>query len=202
MSFDTLILAAGRSERMGSPKALLNYEGETLLERILRIAHQTTPGKIGLVCGNVTIRGTLTQAIAEKLSLPISNNLIITEGKSDGHPIDSIRRGLKALQTNHRLLIWPVDMAFGSGELIENLAASFDATENKIARPTHGDKHGHPLLFGRQAVQELHSPLADMGAHGVVHHDPSRIIDIPWKDKRVVHPMNTPEQALQCGLVL
>ena len=42
-----LILAAGASTRMGSPKALLDYGGETFLDRLI--------GLLAGVCGSVTV---------------------------------------------------------------------------------------------------------------------------------------------------
>lgn len=202
MSFDTLILCAGRSRRMGQPKALLEYNGKTLLEHIVETAGQATPGQVVLVCGNTDHSSTLTGQAALKLTYPILNSLIIVEGKSDGHPIDSIRCGIGALPTSNRLLLWPIDMVFGSVELVGQLAASFQENDDRIARPIFNGQHGHPVLFGREARHELTTAMADGGAHRIVHHNPQRLIDIACNDERITQAMNTPQEARRCGVRL
>ena len=202
MSFDTLILAAGRSSRMGQPKALLRYNDQTFLEQIVHRAGQTTPGEVVLVCGHPDAGATLPREAALELTFPILPSLTIVQGKSNAHPIDSIRCGLGVLPAPNRLLLWPVDMVFGSAELIATLASSFQADEDKIARPIHDGKHGHPVLFGHQARHELTTVLADEGAHHVVHHKPARMIDIACNDQRITQALNTPQQARLCGVNL
>jgi molybdenum cofactor cytidylyltransferase len=202
MSFDTLILSAGRSRRMGQPKALLLYHGKTLLEHIVDTAGQATPGKVVLVCGHADAGSTLTRKTALELTYPIWSSLIIVEGKSDAHPIDSIRCGIGALPTHNRLLLWPVDMVFGSIELVGELSTSFQENDDKIARPIFNGQHGHPVLFGREARQQLTTAMADEGAHRIVHHNPGRLIDIPCNDERITQAMNTPQEARLRGLSL
>jgi len=200
MSFDTLILSAGRSSRMGQPKALLQYDGKTLLEHIVYRASQCTPGQVVIVCGHTDTASTLTQKMALSIARPILDSVVVVEGKSDGQPIDSIRCGLNVLPTPKRLLLWPVDMVFGSLNLVGRLSSSFLEDDDKIARPIYDRKHGHPVLFGKQARYELGTALADQGAHHVVHRNSKRLIDIEYGDKRIIQAMNTPQEARLCGV--
>ena len=54
MSFSTLILSAGRSSRMGQPKAWLRYQGEPFLQRLVRVSLAAGSRQIIIVVGAET----------------------------------------------------------------------------------------------------------------------------------------------------
>ena len=201
MSFSTLILAAGKSQRMGHPKAWLQYKGESLLERILHAAQQSSTTSISIVVGAYENSPWVTQRDVQAI-LPDSPlcPISVVVGEPHKTPIDSIRRGISSLPPNRRMLLWPIDYPFAPPELIHKIELSFDDDTNHIARPVVDNRHGHPVLFGRQAVRELMDSSGDAGAHQVVHLDEKRIIDIPWDDERVAISINTPEQAQQVNI--
>jgi len=207
MSFVSLILSAGKSSRMGSPKAWLRYQAETLLERMIRLSLEAEAQKILVVLGaendSPEYPGLLSQS-AVKHTLPTNtlDNITFAIGSPLESPIESIRRGLTALDFRTRVLLWPVDCPFASRDLLETLRDSFEPNADCIARPAIAHKHGHPVLFGIPAVAELQSPVADNGARGVVRRLPERIIDIAHSDPKILANLNTPAEAAEIGIQL
>ena len=203
MSFSTIILSAGRSSRMGQPKAWLRYQGEPFLQRLVRVSLESGSHQIIIVAGAETGETLVSRETLEATLPPhLSAATTITIGCPSQTPIDSIRQGLDALNEAHRLLLWPIDCPFADTALVKQLANSFLPTKDAIARPCVEGRHGHPVLFGTAATVELQSPLADTGAHHVVRRAPTRLLDIPCHDTRVVADLNTPAQARALGVTL
>lgn len=203
MSFSTLILSAGRSSRMGQPKAWLRYQGEPFLQRLVRVSLEAGSQEIIIVAGAETGEALVSrETLLTTLPAPLSAATTVTIGCPSQTPIDSIRQGLGALTGAHRLLLWPIDCPFAETALVRQLAGAFLPTEDAIARPCVEGRHGHPVLFGRAAFEELKSPLADTGAHHVVRRDLNRLLDVPCSDARVVADLNTPAEARALGVSL
>ena len=85
MSAGGIILCGGRSTRMGSPKALLPFGAETMLQRVVRL--------LETVVSPIVVVG------APRQSLPdLPADVIITRDEREGRgPLEGLRTGLKAL---------------------------------------------------------------------------------------------------------
>ena len=203
MTVTALILAAGRSRRMGYPKAFLEHDGEPLICRIVRIALAAGVAEAVVVIGTeddpalASRRTALSLLSARGLANPA--HVTLACGEPDLQPIASIRAGLRAARSGDAMLLWPVDHPFATVELVRDLLAALDAP-SRIVRPTVTGRGGHPVLFGAAVVPELCDPIADQGAHAVVHRDPARLICIPAVDVRLVAALNTPDQAASLGI--
>ena len=80
-----VVLCGGRSTRMGSPKALLPFGGETMLQRVVRL--------LGAVVSPLVVVAAPDQALPE---LPAS--VIVTRDEREGRgPLEGLRAGLTAL---------------------------------------------------------------------------------------------------------
>ena len=181
---------------MGQPKAWLRMDGEHLLTRLVRLSVEAGANQVVVVTGSLTDPALVTPAqIQERLPKELAVRVQTTVGRPTHSPIESIREGLNQVPPSHRLLLWPIDCPFADSSLLHRLLTSFKSDENYIARPTFAVKHGHPILLGQTAHRELHSSIADHGAHGVVRRVPNRLIDVRIEDPRLVADLNTPDQA-------
>jgi len=83
-----IVLCGGKSTRMGSPKALLPFGGETMLQRVVRL--------LGTVVSPIVVVAAPDQPLP---ALP--DGVIVTRDEREGRgPLEALRAGLKALPAN------------------------------------------------------------------------------------------------------
>lgn len=201
MSLTALVLSAGRSRRMGTPKARLLLNGTPLLSHILAQAAQVAD-QLLVVVGSDADPALTTRAEATLALTPWSGRLrtAVIIGCPAGQPIDSIRAGLTAIDQGNHLLLWPVDHPFADAPLLKALVRAHANRPDRIAEPRSSGKGGHPVLVGAGLVAEFSTHTADVGARGVIRRIPQRIVAVDCLDPRLVAELNTPAQAAALGV--
>src|SRR5690348_12376357 len=135
------ILAAGESRRMGSPKALLDYRGETLVDHLSDIVRHPRIGVVRVVLGAKAeeIRGRIRVDPAA---------IVVNEGWESGQ-LSSIHAAIRSLPGGETegLMLCAVDHPLIARETIARLIAEFDASGKAIALPTYKGRRGHPVIF-------------------------------------------------------
>src|SRR5438105_2241528 len=131
-----IVLAAGKSERMGRPKALLPIRGTTFLENILSAISQSS------IEHTVVVVGHHRNEIAERLDLP---DVVFNPDYEQGM-ITSFQAGIRALPPGTRgALLFLVDHPIVESATIESLVAAF--VPGRIVLPVFEGRRGHPVLF-------------------------------------------------------
>ena len=181
------VLAAGASIRMGSPKALLEFEGRTFLRSILdALADLGLQRLVALghdadkILAQHDLRGVTT----------------VTNQHLAHGPIGSIRASIQAVEDIpvKGLLVWPVDFPHVKLNTARKLIDCFQADDGPaIAIPTFEGKGGHPVIFGKQTFEELMAVPESEGARSVVHRVRGRVARIAVADRAVTDCINTPE---------
>jgi molybdenum cofactor cytidylyltransferase len=141
-----VVLAAGKGERLGGNKALVEVGGSPALIRILRAAADAGLDSPVVVVGHAAGRvRALIDAAAQ--DLPVR---IVTNPDPDRGQTSSVQCGLRALAaTAAAALVWPVDHPLvTSADLIAITAATLDPAA-AVVLPTHGGRNGHPVLLRR-----------------------------------------------------
>jgi molybdenum cofactor cytidylyltransferase len=187
MSVPAIILAAGASRRMGSPKPLLPLGSGTFLTAIVDTLHQADIEKVLLVLGAdvAAIRPTLSW---------FHGSIVLNRGWERG-PLSSIITGLDALaQTSPSgVLVWPVDHPLVSTATIRALIDAFERTRQPIVVPTLHTRRGHPTLFGASLFPDLRSAPPDKGAREVLRKHPGSVCEVPVEDEGITLNIDTPE---------
>ena len=170
-----LILAAGNSSRLGSPKQLIEFEGQTLIERITETALSISEEILIVLGGN-------SELILPKLER--FNNVISTIYNPDWKEGmgTSIRIGVEKLAENSDLIIILLaDQPFISKVLLQNMLQSYEKTQNPIVSCTYSNTLGVPILFDKSVFFELLKLNGDKGAKSFLHLYKNRIstIDFP-----------------------
>lgn len=165
-----LILAAGESKRMGSPKALLEWQGETFLDHLIALFSRfCNPVVAVLGCEAVRIRAGLQRAGRAR----IVHNPDYRLGQ-----LSSMQCGLRALAPSAEgVLFTLVDHPNVAESTVEALLAPPRAP---IAIPRHQGRRGHPVYFTSGLIPEFLALPPDSQAKAVVsrHSDEIRYIDV------------------------
>ncbi len=187
MPMPALVLAAGRSTRMGRPKALLSVTrvGETFVEHLVGT----------LVAGGiddvVVVAGEQASAIRARLGFRAR---VVVNPHVDRGQLSSIVVGLDVIDRPGvpAVMIAPVDQPFVSETTVRALAEAWRRTRAPIVRPVREGRHGHPVIFDRALFDELRAADSAQGARTIVHAHTESLMDIAVDDDGCFADIDTP----------
>lgn len=184
-----IILAAGRSRRMGEPKALLPLDGRPFVARAIGTLREGGCETVAVVVGD--------QAQADARAIARAAREIGAGAVENAEPaaeqIDSLRVGLRAVGDHtEAVIVCPVDYPSVSASTVRALIAAFRRSAAPVVVPTYGRKHGHPVLFARRVFSELLSDPLPEGARTVVHAHASDLLEVPVDDAAILRDVDTP----------
>jgi CTP:molybdopterin cytidylyltransferase MocA len=189
MSLAGVVLAGGRSARMGSPKALLDFRGQPFVVRILEALEALEVKTRVVVVG--------PDALRVRPALAGHDCLIVENSDVDGGPIASLRVALRVLQAVQpsATLAWPVDLPHVRVTTVERLIETFRREPAPAVVPTFAERRGHPVLWGAALFQELltSETATRHGARAVWHAHAAEVAMVPVDDPAVIDDLNTPE---------
>ncbi|HEU4885776.1 MAG TPA: nucleotidyltransferase family protein [Longimicrobium sp.] len=171
-----IVLAAGRSRRMGEPKALLRAGDETFLQRAVQALREG--GCAYVVVVTARLDDETARTIAEEAAALDAG--IAVNPAAESQQADSLRIGLMALPPEARAaVVAPVDVPDVSGALVRALIEAHGRTGAPVALPARGGRHGHPVLFDRRVFGELMRPDLPQGARTVIHAHAAELAEVP-----------------------
>jgi molybdenum cofactor cytidylyltransferase len=185
-----IILAAGLSTRMGTPKALLLASSGRTFVRVLAYA---------LLDGGVTDALIVRRPDDERLQHEVESlgprvRIVVNEHADTGQ-LSSVVAGLNAADRPgvRGVLVTPVDAPFVRSATIRALIETASAAHPPIVRPAYHGRHGHPVIFSRALFDELRRADPSVGAKAVVHAHMADIINLEVDDPGVLADVDTPE---------
>lgn len=167
-----LVLAAGASTRMGTPKQLLPIARTTLLDRVLSEALASDLGAVVLVLGHraADIRKGL-QTDLRHAKLKVVDNDAYHRGMSS-----SIVAGLAAVEKDwDGVMIILGDMPCVSAQLINLLIRQSEECRRPLAAISSGGRRSHPVVIGRPFFPALHRLRGDEGARALFVAHPDQV---------------------------
>ena len=184
-TYGIVILAAGASTRLGQPKQLLQYQGESLIQRIARIAVDAVHSPVVVVLG----------AHAGKISPQLSSIPVQTVYNEDWTTgiASSIKKGLQAvLDISPKIgnvLFAVCDQPHISTDLFLDMITEKKTTNSPIIACSYDNSLGTPVLFSRKLFHELMQLKDAEGAKSVMQLHPDSVkavlfpkgnVDIDW----------------------
>lgn len=173
-SIGAVILAAGASLRMGTPKQFLSFNGRTLIRHTAETALASRCHPVMVVTGAHSSR--LRNEISN-LPVQFAENRLWDEGIGS-----SIRTGIVALQENYHVrasVIILCDQPFVSAQVINDLIAAYETHQPLAVASEYGGTCGVPALFSRPLFSELISLQGTRGAKQVLKQFREQVICIP-----------------------
>ena len=185
-----VILSGGESRRMGSPKALIPYQGRTFLEHLLNVARHPKIARV------LVVLGPHADQIRAAVALDPANVVINHEWeKGQLSSIQAALRHLSSVQPQtDGMILFLVDHPFVTATLVGQLVEDFYRSGRPIVIPTFHGKRGHPVIFARMLYGELLAAPLEKGARTVVWAHADEVLEVPTEEEGVVLNVNDPEK--------
>jgi molybdenum cofactor cytidylyltransferase len=186
-----LVLAAGRSSRMGRAKASLPLGGDdTFLTRIVRTFLAAGVDDVVVVVGHEA-DDIVTTFVASGLPARFVVNRDYDRGQ-----LSSLVAGLGVVDRPGvaAALVTLVDVPLVSPDTVRAVVECYHRTHAPVVRPTSGTRHGHPLLIDRSLFVELRGANPSTGAKPIVRAHASAAGDLAIDDEGAFLDIDTEDE--------
>lgn len=178
MGIGVIILAAGGSSRMGTPKQLITYRGQTLVRRAAQVALDSVCDRV------VVVIGSNAEEIRDELDdLPLS----VVENQSWQNGMSSsLRAGLEEILSADAaddldgVVIMLCDQPFVTVEVLNKLISTHRETGKPIVASTYGTTRGVPAFFSPDLFADIALLRADEGARRIIAAHPEKLATIKF----------------------
>ena len=181
-SLTAIVLAAGRSQRMGRPKPLLPFGDRTVLQQVLAALAAARPERTLLVLGP---KGEpIAASVADR---PLT---LVWNRASESEMVDSLRATLPHLPADGQgVMICLGDQPLIAAATYSRLADCHRRNPDCILQPRTGGRTGHPVLL----PQDLFAEIADRSTlRDLLAAYPERVQSVEVEDPGILLDMDTP----------
>lgn len=179
-----VILAAGRSLRMGQPKLLLALEGKSLVRRVVENALRSRLDEVLIVVGNEAAR---IRAEIDDCPVTIVENPLFAEGQST-----SLRAGMGRIAPDAAAaIILMADQPFVGPEIIDEIVGRYRQERCLIVAPEYDGQIGAPVLFDRRLFPELMAVSGDKGGRDVLRSHRAEVSIVKFVASRAARDIDT-----------
>jgi molybdenum cofactor cytidylyltransferase len=178
MNCGIVLLAAGSSSRLGKPKQLLQYKGQSLLKQALDAAADATHANNNLA----VVIGANAEAVKKEIAGTKAAVVVNTDWNRG--MASSIIKGLTGLLEKQPLtdavIIMTCDQPFVNSLLLAQLISMQQQTGKRIVTSNYGDTTGPPTLFHKELFEELLALEGDKGARMIVQKHVAETVSVPF----------------------
>ena len=181
-----IVLAAGRSRRMGVQKLLLPFGSKTVIAHII---DQLTASSVDEVYVVVGCQGKRVSRELSDREVTIVNNSNYKSGM-----LSSVRCGLHAMARQCRTVLVALgDQPSVTTKLIDHMLQTFVSTEKQILVPLYNGKRGHPIMFSAAYRKEILTHYDNVGLRGLLYAHNEDIFELPVTTSGILSDMDCPE---------
>jgi molybdenum cofactor cytidylyltransferase len=181
-----VILAAGMSERMHSPKALLPFDAHhTFIGKIIELYFHWGCDEI------VAVVNVETAELIKKLnSIPPVVSIVVNE-HMDYERFYSVKLGIESLKRSEFCFIQNVDNPFIDNDILNVLYEN--RSPAAFVSPVFQNKGGHPVLLNRKNMEFIRNyPVNSANLKGILNAMDCKMVEM--QDDRVLININSPEE--------
>lgn len=181
-----VVLAAGKSRRMGTQKLLLPFAGQPLIVHIVSEVLRSGVDRVLVVIGSDS--HAVRDALAALPVIPVANP------QADGDMLSSIRCGLTSLPPEcASVLLVPGDQPGITRDLIARLIAAQQRTGKSIVVPVCNRHRGHPVLISMTHREKILTRYEGTGLRGLLRDHPGDIAEVAVDDPDALADVDFPE---------
>ena len=163
-----ILLAAGKSERMGTNKLLLSFQGRPMILKVIDQVRESGIENICVVLG--AFMHDLLKIIGE---IPVH---IVYNSDFEKGMFTSVQCGFRHLPaTADAAVIFLGDQPMIPGEVTRSLVREYVRSGKGILIPVFSGKRGHPLLIDRKYAQVIDTLIPEKGLHTLLDKYPEDI---------------------------
>ena len=180
-----ILLSAGLSERFGSPKALAQLYGTTVIEHLQKKILQTACDEIIVVLG----------AHADQIQPFIFNHSRIRVVYNKDYNLgqtSSVKAGWREVNSSTGVMFFPVDCPLIQTSTIDKVIRHFKKHDPDILVPSYQNKKGHPPIFHQRLRSKILDLPTGLGLNSLFADHPPQTIEID--DPGIIESFNTPEE--------
>jgi molybdenum cofactor cytidylyltransferase len=187
MSIAAIILAAGRSTRMGSNKLLEELDGKALVRHVADAALGSIARSVWVVSGH---EGESVRARLDGLGIRFVHNPDFALGLST-----SLKAGVMALPAEAKgVVVLLGDMPRVTSEVINFVIQAFEAQPQAIAAvPVYQGEWGNPVLLSRSLFGAVAALQGDAGARKLLNGRAGEVLEVPVTSDAILIDLDTPE---------
>ncbi len=188
-----LVLAAGRSTRMGpANKLLATLDGIPLVARVVNAALASRCAQVLVVTGHEAER---VEAALAGRPVSFAYNRDFAAGMAA-----SLRCGLAAVRPDlDAVIVMLADMPRITADEVDRLIAAFDPRQPSIVVPEKGGRRGNPVLWPRRFFPEMAGLSGDTGARGLIDRHADRVRVVSLDSDAIFADADTPEALAALG---
>jgi molybdenum cofactor cytidylyltransferase len=184
-SVSAILLAAGKSSRMGKLKQLMPLGDNTMLE-------QTLDNLLGSKAAEViVVLGYKAEEVVKRLSgrpIKVVVNPLYRKGMGT-----SIAAGLKFVDSQAQAVMLTLgDQPYVNSLTIDRLIGEFGGSDKGIAIPTYKGQRGHPLIFARKYQAPLSHLSGDIGGREIIKEHHEDVLEVPVDCEGIIIDIDTP----------
>jgi molybdenum cofactor cytidylyltransferase len=183
-----LLLAAGRSTRMGGPNKLLEeVHGKAIVRHAAEALAASKASPVIAVTGH---EGERVAKVLAGLAITRVHNPDYAEGLST-----SLKAGIAALPPDSDAVVIALgDMPDVTGALIDRLVEAIDPARGAlIAVPTREGRRGNPVIWSRRFFDDLARIDGDTGERHLIAQHNEAVVDVAGVDNAEFHDLDKPE---------
>jgi len=185
-----IILSAGESSRMGTPKQLLAW-GKTII--IQQVVDNATASQLETV---LLVLGHRAEKIAGNIAVSSKTRILVNPDYKEGMG-SSVKCGVGAAPVGAgAFMVLLGDQPFIGSDIIDKVIDSHHRGGHGITIPTYDGRRGHPVIFDSCYREELLS-IGEGGAREVVRRHAGDVFELPLDSPSILVDIDTPEQYRQ-----
>ena len=187
----SVILSAGASARMGTPKANLKIGNTTFINSILIKLHSCGTAGIYIVTGYHHRQ--ISQALDSINHCKILHNTNAEQGQ-----LSSLQLAIRNFDRQITgMLVVLVDHPLVREDTYRELLKSARVNPQAIIIPVYQQQRGHPVYFGRKYFQALLETPLNLGAREVIKKNIQSVYSLPVSDPGIVQDIDTPDDLIK-----